>query len=425
MYTVLHIDNSHFFNKIVRSCIEKIGLTCITSNDISEAVEKLENNHIDLIITALEIRGGGGEYLIRQLNSGKFRNIPVIVMTSNDSMSTRIKMFKLGVVDYISKDQTFAGALSGFLNKLTEKNRSRSLLKKLSFAVLDDSKTQLQVISNIMSLNKIENVSFFSKGGDLLKSNNRFHIYFVDLVLPDISGEQAILQIRKKYPESLIIAVSGIDNYKVVSNVLLSGADDYILKPFNSSIFMARLVSNVRVFQLVQDLKKKNQELEESLITDPLTGLYNHRFIYSRLQDIISKKTSPFSFVFFSVDNFNNVNDTYGHSQGDKVLCKISDVLLGEIEDRSCIGRYGGVEFIVLFPGMTVDKAFPVAEKIRQRVNRITVNNARISVSGGLCQNEGEERAEDLIRKADSLLFNAKHNGKNRIEKSFDWQSYL
>jgi two-component system cell cycle response regulator len=428
MFTVLHIDNSHFFNKIVETSIKAMGYNFISANDISGAVYELENNSIDLIITGLELKGGGGEYFIKQLNSGDYKDIPVIVMTSTDSMDVRFKMFKSGVVDYIPKDKTFEKSLTRFLNKLSEKDRAKNLLQQMHIAVLDDSQTQLQVIKNILTLNNVNHVDFFESAIELVDNQKPYHIYILDLVMPDISGEQMILRLRTRFPESVIIAISGIDNYKVVSNVLLSGADDYMLKPFNSSIFMARLISNVRMYMLIKELKQKNRELKYSLITDPLTKMYNHRFIFQRLEEEVEKSKDnkkKLSIIFFAVDNFEALNDNFGHGTGDKVLVKIADVIKSEVSNSKLTGRYGGVEFVVLLPGKSVDDAVKIAESIRVKVAKIKIKDFRVTISGGCCERPEKANARELIKVADTLLFNAKKAGKNRIEHDFDWEKQL
>ncbi len=428
MFTVLHVDNSHFFNKIVENAINKMGYNFISANDISRAVFELENNDIDLVITGLEIKGGGGEYFIRQLNSGSYKDIPVIVMTSNDSMEVRFNMFKLGVVDYIPKDKTFKKSLLRFLKKHAEKDTAKNLLQQMHISVLDDSEMQLQVIKNILTLNSVNHVDFFHSPKDLIDSKKEYHIYILDLVMPDISGEQMILQLRQKYPESVIIAISGIDNYKVVSNVLFSGADDYMLKPFNASIFMARLISNVRMYMLIKELKQKNRELKYSLITDPLTKMFNHRFIFQRLEEEVTKSRESgkdLSILFLGIDNFEALNDNYGHTVGDKVLIKVAEVVKSVITNNKLIGRYGGVEFVGMLPGKNSSEAYDIAENIRSRVGKIKIRDTQVTISGGVCQLHEGASAHDLLKTADSLLFNAKKMGKNRIEQSFDWEKFM
>lgn len=424
MFKILHVDNSYFFRKIIKDTFDRSKFKCFSAEDVDSAFDILKSNSINLIITAIEIRGGGGETFIDKINRTNFKNIPIIVVTSNDSMEVRKKMFTLGVVDYIPKDPNFTKKLVTFVDKLTEETTAIENLKKMKIAVLDDSRMELNIIKNILSLNKITDITFFNDPENLLQTNEEFDIYFIDLVLPKISGEQVILELRNRKKTCIIIAVSSIDNYKVVSSILLSGADDYMLKPFNASIFLARLVSNVRSFMLVQEIRKKNIELKKLSITDSLTGLYNHKFIFEKLESEIEKSKdsrSPLSIIIFSLDLFSYINDRYGHYIGDRVLQLAAKSIKTVIGKNNTLGRYGGVEFLVILPETSLEEASKVAEVIRKRVNKIKIKNTTITISGGVAQHENEI-AMDLIKKADSLLFNAKKDGKNKIQNKFIWK---
>jgi two-component system cell cycle response regulator len=425
MYNILHIDNSSFFIRILNEAFTPKGYTCIEARDIDDAFDALHEHEIDLIITAMELRGGNGEFLITQLNNSIFKDIPVIIITSNDSLEERNKMFSLGVIDYIYKDKNFASRLMRFVKKLTEENKTKTNLKRMSIAVLDDSKLEQNIIRNILSINGLKKVDYYNNAESLLAQNKMYQIYLVDLILPGISGEQVILELRKKYRNAIIIAISGVDNYKVISNILLSGADDYILKPFNSSLFMARLIADARGYVLLKELEKKNMELKQISITDSMTNLYNHTYIFKRLEDEIDETKalgSSLAIIKVSIDLFNLINDRFGHQAGDKVLTTIADLLKKNIGENDILGRYGGVEFLIILPGYDLEGAYLKAEELRKRASKIALKDHRISISGGVAQlGNKNENAMELLKKADSLLFNARKHGKNKIEKNFNW----
>ncbi|MBN1533383.1 MAG: diguanylate cyclase [Spirochaetes bacterium] len=426
MFTILHVDNSTFFRHVFREFFEDKGYRCLSAKDIDSAYYLLQGGSVNLIVTALEIRGGGGEHFIRSLNASEYRNIPVVVVTSNDSLEVRRGLFSLGVIDYIAKTRDFAAHLHDFITTMTAKDRARQALGEMRIAVLDDSSMELGIIRNILQLNGITGIDIYTDPFALLESNVRYQVYFIDLVLPGISGEQVILNLRKRGSDCVIIAISGIDNYKVIANVLLSGADDYMMKPFNASIFMARLVSNVRSHLLVNDLAAKNRELEKSSVTDELTGSHNHRHVHRLLEEAVNRVReggAVMSMVLLGIDNFSAINEDFGHAVGDRVIRTVAKTIREHLRDEDSLGRYGGVEFMLIIPGTDLEGAHALAERIRQRINRINFRGRRISVSGGAVSIDGDE-AMDLVLKAGSLLFNARKKGKNRIERSFDWSRY-
>ena len=427
MFTILHIDNSSFFRHIFKKTFEEKGFKCLSAKDVNNAFALLQGNKVDLIVTGIEVQGGGGEYFTKSVNASEYRNVPIIVCTSTDTIEERQTMFSKGIIDYVPKTKDFAEHLLNDIQRLTKKDPAREEMKNMSIAVLDDSRMELGIIKNILQLNNITNIDYFSNPVQFLASKKQYHVYFIDIVLPDISGEQVILNLRNRYPDSVIIAISGIDNYKVISNILNMGADDYILKPFNASIFMARLTSNVRTYLLLKRLEKKNHELEMTSRIDELTKVYNHQHIHERLVEEIrqsQKEKKDLSIILFGIDNFSAINEKFGHHVGDKIIKTTSKTISESLSQIDSVGRYGGVEFLLVLPETNLDEAQKLAERIRQRINKITFKEQRLSVSGGAVELAEKESAMDMIRKADSLLFNARRKGKNRLEVNFDWENY-
>lgn len=418
MFSVLHVDNSTFFKKLLKDAFTNHGCHYIPSSNISAAFEILETQHVDLILTALELENGNGDELIKRINTSKHNNIPVVVISSTDSLEKREQMFAMGAIDFIPKDISYDQMIT-YVQKLTRKDNVESKLKELSIAVLDDSATSLNIIRNILTLNGISNVDFYNKVDDFMSAEKAYSIYLVDVILPKMSGEHLIFEIRKKYKNSVIIAISAIDHYKTISNILLSGADDYIMKPFNTSIFMARIKANVRTFLLLNEIEEKNAELSRMVIRDGLTKTYSHNYMYERVEKEIKEAEryrKKLSVVMFDIDDFKKTNDQYGHQVGDMVLVKVADTIMKSFREVDAVGRYGGEEFVVVLPETDLAQARVSAERARGAVENIVFREEtlKVTISGGVAELE-RETALQLIEKADKLLYDAKEKGKNRI----------
>ncbi len=419
MYSVLHVDNSGFFKKILKDAFTERGCGYVPVSTVDSAFDVLEKQKIDLIITALELESGSGEDLLRRVNASKFNTIPVVVISSYDSIEIREKMFSLGAVDFIPKDISH-DRLMAYVDKLTRQDVIEYRLKEMKIAVLDDSITALNLIKNILSLNGIEGVDYFSETDEFMKSDSAYDVYILDVILPKYSGEHLVYEIRRKYPQAVIIAVSAIEHYKTIANIFLSGADDYIMKPFNAGIFMARIKANVRTFLLVRELEDKNRELAGMVVRDGLTKIYNHRYIFERLEKEIHEAQrygKSLSVIMFDIDNFKKINDSFGHQTGDSVLVDVASALLANFRDVDIVGRYGGEEFAVILPETDLASAKLSAERARRSIETLVfgIKGITITVSGGVAQYENED-ALKLLSKADALLYAAKQNGKNRIE---------
>ncbi|MDF2800759.1 MAG: hypothetical protein K0S61_662 [Anaerocolumna sp.] len=163
-------------------------------------------------------------------------------------------------------------------------------------------------------------------------------------------------------------------------------------------------------------------ELNDLAIKDDLTGIYNRRFVNERLPaDIVraTLKKMPLSIAFLDIDNFKEVNDTYGHILGDEVIAKVSNILMNCIgSDSDWVARYGGDEFIICFNDTTGIEAHRIAETIRRRISELKVSpkeNISITVSLGVYTMEDSAlTAEELISLADKRMYEAKQKGRNR-----------
>lgn len=165
------------------------------------------------------------------------------------------------------------------------------------------------------------------------------------------------------------------------------------------------------------NIKDYNEQLLERTVTDVLTGLKNRRGIIDHLEMTISLNSEKgFSIAMFDIDDFSVVNDTKGHNVGDKVLIEVAEIMEKVVRRSDLVGRYGGEEFMVIYPGSTLKDAINSCERIRKAIETYEfIEGCRITISGGAHQYQGES-IEELINKADQNLYKAKSMGKNRIE---------
>ena len=419
MYTILHLETSSLYKTLIKEICEEIGAKYHSASTAAEAISIIGEGKVSLILTAMELEGGSSVGFIKQLNESIHRNIPVVVITGNDSLDDRKMMYDLGIVDYILKI-TDRDTIKQNLLSYTREDPIDLRMGELSYAVLDDNQMDRKIIERIFSMQRIYDVDFFETGESFLASAKNYDIYFIDFVLKTTSGDKVIMKLKEKHPEAVIITISGIDNVKTISRVLSIGAVDYLTKPFNYDLFTARLKTNVRNYLLLKEVKEQAALLERMSVTDSLTELYNRRFIFERLDQESEKSKrykSGFSLIMLDVDHFKKINDTYGHQQGDRILQKISAVLRSSIRNVDIAGRYGVDEFMVILPSVGIKGAVTVAERIREGVENLDTGKEGFSVtiSGGASEYAGED-LHAFIKKVDNLLYAAKEKGRNRIE---------
>jgi diguanylate cyclase (GGDEF)-like protein len=179
-------------------------------------------------------------------------------------------------------------------------------------------------------------------------------------------------------------------------------------------------------YQMAATLKhfQRFSSIKNIALYDTLTGLYNRRYFEEKLGVETQKSfysSTPLSFVMVDIDHFKKVNDTFGHTGGDQVLCKISSLLKNSIRKKDTVARYGGEEFILILPEAGLEESFIIAERIRRLVENTSFEigqaQVNLTISMGI-SNFPSHRAkskEELVKMADQALYDAKRGGRNKV----------
>ncbi|WP_018936260.1 diguanylate cyclase [Thioalkalivibrio sp. ALJ24] len=177
-----------------------------------------------------------------------------------------------------------------------------------------------------------------------------------------------------------------------------------------------------RVAERTAALQEANQRLERIASTDPLTGIANRwYFLEVAERELLrrARNSSPVSLLMLDLDHFKQVNDTWGHPVGDRVLHAVADTLRDSLRPLDLSGRFGGEEFLVLLPGTHAEEAREIAERLRRAVAAMAIEHegesVRVTVSIGVAISDGERDIDGLICKADNALYRAKSEGRDRV----------
>ncbi|RJQ65682.1 MAG: diguanylate cyclase [Desulfobacteraceae bacterium] len=319
---------------------------------------------------------------------------------------------------------------------------------RFKLLIVDDVPKNIQVAASILHKNNYL-MAFAQDGPTALAQTeaNRFDLILLDIMMPHMDGFEVCRLIRKNPANRdipIIFLTAKNDSASIVKGFEL-GAMDYLTKPFNGAELQARVKTHLDLHRSRKEIKETNQRLrieiaerikaEEELkrseeryrylsIHDNLTGLYNTRYLYHALDELIAeseRQDSQFSLIFLDIDNFKHVVDTHGHLNGSKALAEVAGTLQSCIAEPAYAVAYGGDEFVIVLPGFDKTQALEKAQEIRSMMLGtvylpVVENGVRLRASFGVSTYPGD--AVDItaiLAKADQAMFNVKIKGKNAV----------
>ncbi len=296
--------------------------------------------------------------------------------------------------------------------------------------VVDDSSLiREKVIETLKGAQLFENYLVANDGFAAIKVLSREEVDMVicDVMMPRMDGFKLLEFIGKEKELEDIMVIMLSANRGVFDRIrgLEGGAVDFIAKPFHPQELIVRVKISLRMKQLQRDLKAKITELERVTIIDNLTGLYNSRYLYDTLireYNRCERFNLKLSLVMLDVDNFKEVNDTYGHQCGDTVLREIGRLLQATLRGYDFAVRYGGDEFIIVLSQNTAIGAHIVAERTRKIIEenpRLKELNGGHSITASVgvatYPDDTTDGYESLFNKVDRALYMAKREGRNKV----------
>jgi two-component system, cell cycle response regulator len=261
----------------------------------------------------------------------------------------------------------------------------------------------------------------------LLQREDAPALIILDWMMPGMTGVEVCrrIRLRDSEPYTYILLLTSKSQKEDLIEGMEAGADDYITKPFDQNELQVRLRAGIRLVELQTQLLKAREELRDQATRDSLTRLWNRSAILGELGRELARATResrPLGVVIVDLDHFKLINDTHGHLAGDAVLREAARRMQNSIRQYDSIGRYGGEEFLILFPGCSEADSFAQADRLRKQLAQaeMSVNNTSIRVTasfGVTSAMPGEVWTEEaLIRAADEALYVAKKSGRNRVE---------
>ena len=447
--SILVVDDIEANRRLMHAKLESRYYTVFLAGNGETAIESAVRHQPEIILLDVMMPGMDGYEVCRRLKSHpSTRHIPIVMQTALTDRDDRLRGLEAGADDFLSKpvddfalfarlealrrynmvagelrSRDAASARSEFISEFEQE-----LLEKPANAlVIDENNTEARSLAKVL-----QSAGHSAKTwADAKDAGIRFKS--LDVVLLALSDQThdalklcAQLRTMKEARDFAMIVTCHPDDQTQAYEALRIGASDIITSPVDPLELQARVRTQTRRKRFIDILRRRVDRGMELSVVDPLTGLYNRRYMLERLQLWMQRTGQgerPLSIVAFDIDHFKRINDQYGHEAGDDVLRRFSDRLRTNIRPKDIACRPGGEEFLIIMPETAEDVAITGAERIRHAVAEAAFPLERegadvhVTVSAGVASYEGGDGAlADFLHRADQALYRAKQNGRNRIE---------
>jgi diguanylate cyclase (GGDEF)-like protein len=283
--------------------------------------------------------------------------------------------------------------------------------------IVEDSRVAVALIQRTLAQHGIDTMAI-NDPGKLLEvlDSYRPDLILMDMYMPRFNGVEATRVLRQMtaFNSLPIVYLSGESKVGMQVEALRLGGDQFLTKPFNPVLLAAVVKTRIERFR----------ETRRSARLDGLTGLLNHTAAKSRLKAMVDHAAAhgALTVAMLDIDHFKSINDTYGHPVGDQVIRGLAWLLKGRLRSSDLIGRYGGEEFMIALPGVDMERAMAVIDRIRKAFSALPHAHSGgalyATFSAGIASYPGIDTAVELTEAADEALLQAKRLGRNRIEMS-------
>jgi two-component system cell cycle response regulator len=448
---VLVVDDVQANLRLLEARLSAEYFEVMTVASGAEALEACEQGNCDIVLLDVMMPEMDGFEVARRLKSNpSTHHIPIIMLTALDQPSDRVRGLDAGADEFLTKpvnDIALVARVRSLvrLKMVTDELRMRAVTSSeigvadhafeaandaglnARVLVVDDRKASAVRID--AAVGKQQTIEFEENPQDALFriADGSYDLVLISLDLAHYDALRLVGQVRSlertRHLPILLVTDPGHDA-RVLRGLDL-GANDYVLRSADRNELIARVRTQVRRKRYTERLRDNVQYSMELAITDPLTGLFNRRYMESHVGTLIDRSAArgkSLSVLILDVDYFKSINDSFGHDAGDDVLREFAERLKASIRGIDLACRYGGEEFVVVMPDTDLGIAAMVAERIRRRIagEPFPIEGGKrtieVTISVGIAARMGaQDNATLMLKRADEALYRAKRDGRNRV----------
>ncbi len=455
MKKCLIVDDSKFWRMVLQSFLEKIDdIQVYFAENVVDAINLALKVKPDIVITDYNMSGLSGLQLCMYLRSIRgFENVGIAVLTGSDDVLNAFWVTKSGADRFISK----------MLKKEKLEEEILTFVQNPNFTYLESNTSvaihdiysilEAKMRTEILNREILKLVNFVRDEGFVIRKLRDLFLNFsaflgmYTLILSPVEGRTYSFGKRPNNAELKDLLLGALEkpiepsmwnfypsehsNQKVSDDLIITRiiyekneigvlAFEHVSEVINMNLILEDASESLGVlFNSLNIIK----ELRIESTTDGLTGLLNKKALLNVLDEVhkSSKQTGKtYALAVFDIDNFKKVNDTYGHLVGDEVLKAIAKILKEQLSNNCFIGRYGGEEFVAVFPNTEPEKVKDIIENLHQIIRTTEFPTIKkCTVSCGVAIGENKQSALETLQEADQYLYLAKKTGKDRAKFSF------
>ena len=447
---ILVVDDTHANAKLLEIRLGAEYFDVVVAQNGVRALEICASQSFDLILLDVMMPGLDGFETCRRLKADiATAHIPVVIVTTLDQPSDRIKGLEAGADDFVTKPIDEVALLARvrsltrmkvMLDELRQRADTSAILGLSdlsrvlppeggldgSILLVDDRTSSSERLTASLSRQHRVEVSTDAQRALFQCAEGNYDLVIVNLAFTGSDPLRLCGQIRslERIRQLPILLIADVDDKPRVLRGLDIGVNDYLNRPVERNELLARVRTQVRRKRYSDRLRASLQQSIEMAIVDPLTSLHNRRFLETQLPPLLKTAAGrgrPLSLMILDIDHFKNVNDTHGHDVGDEVLQAFATRVKTFIRSSDLLCRLGGEEFIVVMPETTSSVAAAIAERIRSAVASTPfpiekgANALSVTVSIGITERGGDLGAGAMLKRADQALYQSKSLGRNRV----------
>ena len=278
---------------------------------------------------------------------------------------------------------------------------------RLRVLVVDDDLAYLKLLQAVLTRAGFDVV--VAEDGpaalETLRTDREIGLTLIDLAMPRMDGIETVQRIHTDDAQQRLYTIlhSSFDEVDTRLRALEAGLDDFIPKSATSTEIVAKLRTAGRRLEMERRLHIENRELQTLALTDELTGIPNRRALFRAATEILARGRT-LSVVLFDLDHFKEINDRFGHLEGDRILTEVAKMLKSNTRVDDIIGRYGGDEFLLLLPDTGSKEARAIAQRLRRTANLPVKMSCGVTTA-----TSPHDTLSDLITACDERLYRNKH----------------